>query len=60
MDIDVIRYNSKNEFTDGLLFINGRFMVHTLEDEERAVKVKHETRIPNGKYRVTLRNVGGF
>jgi hypothetical protein len=60
MDIDVIRYNSTANFTDGLLFINGGFMVHTLEDEEREIKVKHETRIPNGKYKVTLRTEGGF
>jgi len=60
MEIDVIRYNSQDDFTDGLLFINGEFQVHTLEDEERTVKVHSETRIPNGRYKVELRTVGGF
>jgi hypothetical protein len=60
MDIDVLRYNSKLDFTDGLFFINGEFNVHTLEDEARTVKVKGETRIPNGRYKVELRTVGGF
>tara|TARA_R110000822_G_scaffold271184_2_gene393969 strand:- start:145 stop:600 length:456 start_codon:yes stop_codon:yes gene_type:complete len=60
MEIDVIRYNSKSDFTDGLFFINGEFQVYTLEDEERSVKVFGETRIPNGRYNVGLRTVGGF
>jgi hypothetical protein len=60
MEIDTIRYNSKSDFTDGLLFINGEFQVHTLEDEKRSVKVFGETRIPNGRYKVEFRNVGGF
>ena len=60
MDIDVIRYNSKSDFTDGLIFINGEFQVHTLEDEKRSVKVFGETRIPNGKYKLGLRTEGGF
>ena len=60
MDIDVIRYNSKSDFTDGLIFINGEFQVHTLEDEKRTVKVFGKTRIPNGKYKLGLRTEGGF
>ena len=60
MDIDIIRYNSQSDFTDGLLFINGIFKCFTLEDEERTVKVKGETRIPNGRYKIELRTVGGF
>jgi hypothetical protein len=60
MEIDVIRFNSKEDFTDGLLYINGEFQVYTLEDEDRTVKVFGETRIPNGRYQVKFRNVGGF
>jgi len=60
MDIDVIRYNTTDTHTDGLFLINGEFMCFTLEDEKRAVKVKHETRIPNGRYKVELRTEGGF
>ena len=60
MDIDVIRFNSKESFTDGLMYINGEFQVYTLEDEQRSVKVFGETRIPNGRYNVALRNIGVF
>jgi hypothetical protein len=60
MEIDVIRFNSKEDFTDGLLYINGEFQIYTLEDEYRSVKVFGETRIPNGRYKIEFRNVGGF
>ena len=60
MDIDIVRYNSKEEFTDGMFFINGEFQVHTLEDELRTKKVFGETRIPKGRYKVELRSEGGF
>ena len=35
------------------------FLCFTLEDEHRAVKVKHETRIPEGLYKLKLRKHGG-
>jgi len=60
MDIDVIRYNSKSDFTDGLLFINGEFKVHTLEPEYREVKIYGKKRVPNGKYKLGFRLEGGF
>lgn len=60
MEIDIARYNSKDDYTDGMLFINGLFQCFTLEDEDRTVKVYGETRIPNGRYKVELRTVGGF
>lgn len=60
MEIDIVRYNSKEDHTDGLFFINGLFMCHTLEDEFRTEKVFGETRIPEGRYEVKLRSVGGF
>jgi hypothetical protein len=60
MDIDIIRYNGKEDFTDGLFLINGEFQVHTLEDEYRTKKVFGETRIPEGRFRVELRTEGGF
>ena len=60
MDVDVIRFNSKEDFTDGLLYINGEFKVYTLEDEERTIKVSGQTRIPNGRYKIALRTEGGF
>ena len=60
MEVEVVRYNSRSDFTDGLLFINCDFECHTLEDEYRAKKVYGETRIPNGRYKVELRTEGGF
>ncbi len=60
MELDVLRYNSENSYTDGLFFIDKDFECFTIEDEARTVKVKGETRIPNGRYKVEFRNVGGF
>lgn len=44
----------------GLFYIDGNFQCFTLEDEKRDVKVKGETRIPAGRYRITFRTEGGF
>tara|TARA_R110002050_G_scaffold276317_4_gene421533 strand:- start:2934 stop:3392 length:459 start_codon:yes stop_codon:yes gene_type:complete len=60
MEIDVIRYNDEKEFTDGLFFIDGKFQVHTLEDEHRTKKVYGETRISDGRYKIEFRKEGGF
>lgn len=46
--------------TLGFLFLNGRYLCATVEDTYRPVKVKHETRIPAGRYKVELRRAGGF
>jgi len=60
MNLKVVRYSSQNDSTLGLLYIDGEFECHTLEDEHRDEKVKHETRIPEGTYKIKLRTVGGF
>lgn len=60
MEIDLVRYNSKEDFTDGIFLINGEFQVHTLEDEGRTKKVYGETRIPDGRRKIQLRTKGGF
>lgn len=44
--------------TIGILSTAGRVLCHTLEDEKRTKKVYGETRIPAGKYRITLRTEG--
>ncbi len=59
MELSVVRYSSGEESTLGMLLINGRFACYTLEDEERAIKVAGETRIPAGRYKVKLRTEGG-
>ena len=63
MDLQVLRFSSQNDSTNGLLFdiTEGReFLCYTLEDEHRDEKVMGETRVPAGTYRITLRTTGGF
>jgi hypothetical protein len=63
MKLEVLRYSSQEDSTLGALFdiTNGRkFLCYTLEDEYREEKIMHETRIPAGTYKITLRTVGGF
>ena len=64
MELEVLRFSSQKDSTNGLLFdVTGgkrRFLCYTLEDEHREDKVAGETRIPTGTYRITLRKVGGF
>ena len=64
MELEVLRFSSQEDSTNGLLFdVTGgvrKFLCYTLEDEHREAKVSSETRIPSGTYRITLRKVGGF
>ena len=64
MKLEVLRFNSSDDFTTGLLFDvtdNVRsFLCYTLEDEARTEKKWGETRIPAGTYKLTLRSEGGF
>ncbi len=64
MKLEVLRFNSSDDFTTGLLFDvtdNVRsFLCYTLEDEARTTKKWGETRIPAGTYKLTLRAEGGF
>ena len=73
MELEVIRISSGTDSTNGILFeiiqqgneIDGswrqkKFLAYTLEDEYRSEKVIGETRIPDGKYKLGLRKVGGY
>jgi len=60
MEIVVKRFADNGDTTLGILYINGIFECFTVEDEERAVKKKGETRIPNGKYNINFRKEGGY
>ena len=60
MRVQLIRYNTNKDYTDGMILIDGKFECYTIEDEKRAVKVWGETRIPNGVYKINLRKDGGF
>ena len=60
---EVLRFSSQEDSTLGMLFdvTDGRkFLCFTLEDEARDEKVKGETRIPAGTYKIKLRNEGGY
>ena len=52
-------YESKN-CTISRLFINGKPECYILQDGHRAVKEYGMTRIPEGRYKVRLKNDGGF
>ena len=64
MILEVLRISSQEDSTSGILFDitdnKRKFLCYTIEDEYRSKKVKHETRIPAGVYKLTLRTEGGF
>lgn len=60
MELRVNRLHANDESTIGVLSDDMGFLCFTLEDQPQTVKVYGETRIPAGRYRVTLRNEGGF
>ena len=64
MKLEVLRFSSQVDSTSGILFevtdIRKHFLCYTLEDERRAFKVKGETRVPAGTYKIDLRTEGGF
>jgi len=64
MILEVLRISSQADSTSGILFDitdnKRKFLCYTIEDEYRAEKLKHETRIPAGIYQLTLRSEGGF
>lgn len=63
MKLEVLRFSSNSDSTLGMLFdiTHGRkFLCFTLEDEARERKIKGETRIPSGIYKLGLRKEGGF
>lgn len=60
MRLELKRVSKSTESTIGVLFLDGEFQCYTLEDEERTEKVYGETRIPEGHYKIGIRDVGGF
>lgn len=60
MKLKLYRISSEADSTSGILMINDKFECYTLEDEQRQVKVMHETAIPLGIYEIQFRTVGGF
>jgi len=60
MELVVKRFADNGKASLGILFVNGVFECFTVEDEERAEKVKGETRVPEGVYKIALRSEGGY
>ena len=60
MKLQVIRTQFGKDATNGMLFIDGLFECYTLDDQYQAGKVMRGTCIPEGKYDIKVRTVGGF
>ena len=60
MKLTVVRTQFGTDATNGILLIDGIFECFTLEDQYQAVKVMHETCIPEGTYDIEFRKTGGF
>jgi hypothetical protein len=58
--IELKRFYSNDVYTIGGIFIDGVFVCFTIEDAGRVVKVMHKTRIPAGRYRLSLQRSGRF
>jgi len=56
--IKIKRLNATNQSTTGLFFIDGKFECFTLEDPYQCQKIKGNTRIPCGIYKLSLRTEG--
>lgn len=60
MELVVKRFADNGKATLGILYVNGIFECFTVEDEERAEKLRGETRVPEGVYKILLRSEGGY
>ena len=60
MKLKLLRFSTGKESTYGALYIGDEFQCFTLENAYHEVKVLKNTRIPEGKYKITLRKKGGY
>jgi hypothetical protein len=60
MKIEVKRLHRTENSTIGELTIDGKFECYTLEDKERDVKIKSETAIAKGTYKVIINQSNRF
>lgn len=58
MKLRLLRIQNYNDYTIGALYIDNRLQCFVLEDEKREVKIKSETRIPRGLYKLRLQTSG--
>ena len=54
MKLTINRFDDNGDRTLGIIYLDGKMMGFTLEDEHRDVKVRKETRIPEGTYTVGI------
>ena len=60
MKIQIKRLHKTENSTIGEMTIDGKFECYTLEDKERDVKIKSETAIPKGTYKVIINQSNRF
>ena len=60
MEIFVERFHSTSDETYSNIYVDGKWICFGLEDEHREEKVAGETRIPSGRYKIGVREFGGF
>ena len=60
MKIQIKRLHRTENSTIGELLIDGVWECYTLEDKERDVKIKNETAIPRGTYKVIINQSNRF
>ena len=60
MKLEIKRLHKTDNSTIGELTIDGKFECYTLEDVERDVKIKAETAIPKGTYKVIINQSNRF
>lgn len=60
MKLTLVRAVENNNSTAGVLYLDGEFICHTLEDGYREKKEYGKTRIPEGTYNITFRKEGAM
>ena len=60
MELILPRYTSRSDSVGGLMFVDNQHHSYTCEDQHQEVKVPGETCIPEGRYQIKLRDVGGL
>jgi len=60
MKIEIKRLYKTENSTIGELTVDGKFECYTLEDKERDIKIKGETAIPKGTYKVIINQSNRF
>jgi len=60
MKLILKRLHRTEHSTIGELYVDGKFECYTLEDKEREVKIKSETAISKGEYKVIINQSNRF